>query len=66
MSLARGFDWPVLLQIALANGRLMPRQFWRMTPAEFAISMGLDLTSKPLNRARLRELESLYGGRGER
>ncbi len=60
MSERRGFDWPALLKLGLQNGGLQPQEFWALTPAEVTLMLGLDAVEKPLNRARLEELDRLY------
>ncbi|GFE66704.1 phage tail assembly chaperone [Litoreibacter roseus] len=57
---APGFDWPALLKVAVQDAGLKPWEFWRLTPAELVLFLGLDAVEKPLNRARLAELERLY------
>lgn len=52
-------NWAVLLKLGLQHG-LRPCEFWMLTPAELLLVLGLDASEKPLNRARLAELEKLY------
>ncbi|WP_089944973.1 phage tail assembly chaperone [Litoreibacter albidus] len=54
-----GFDWPSLLRVGVAGG-LRPAEFWALTPAELVVVLGLEAVEKPLNRARLAELERMY------
>jgi uncharacterized phage protein (TIGR02216 family) len=54
-----GFDWPALLRVGAAGG-LKPAEFWTLTPAELVLVLGLEAVEKPLNRARLAELERMY------
>ncbi len=60
MSAQRGFDWPALLKLGVQGGGLKPQEFWALTPAEVTLLLGLDAVEKPLNRARLEELDRLY------
>ena len=53
------FDWPGLLRAGVALG-LMPRDIWRLTPAELGFLLGKDGTRKPLSRARLEELAAAF------
>lgn len=53
------FDWPALLRVGVAAG-LRPAEFWALTPSELVLVLGLDGQEKPLNRARLAELEQAY------
>ena len=57
--IARDMNWAVLLKLGLQHG-LRPSDFWKLTPAELLLVLGLDGSEKPLNRARLAELEQLY------
>jgi uncharacterized phage protein (TIGR02216 family) len=41
-------------------GGLKPAEFWALTPAELILVLGLEAVEKPLNRARLVELEQMY------
>ena len=54
-----GFDWSALLRVGAAGG-LKPAEFWSLTPAELVLVLGLEAVEKPLNRARLEELERMY------
>lgn len=56
-----GFDWGGLLRIGVTVGGLKPHEFWALTPSELALILGLEAVEKPLNRARLEELDRLYG-----
>ncbi len=55
-----GFAWAVMLRLAVRDAGLRPAEFWSLTPAEFGLIIGIDEVQKPLNRARLAELEALY------
>ncbi|WP_298256660.1 phage tail assembly chaperone [uncultured Litoreibacter sp.] len=54
-----GFDWPALLRVSASAG-VRPAEFWALTPAELILVLGLEAVEKPLNRARLAELERMY------
>lgn len=53
-------DWPGLLRAGLAELRLLPRDFWALTPAELRLMMGRSLTAPPISRSRLEELAAQY------
>ena len=53
-------DWPGLMRVGLADLRLTPEVFWRLTPMELKIMLGADRTSPALTRARLDELAAAY------
>ncbi len=55
------FDWPALMRVGLQGLGMQPRDFWRLTPAELAMMLGEDAGTAPIGRARLAELERLYG-----
>lgn len=55
-----GFDWPNLLRAGVQGAGLRPAEFWALSPAELVLILGLDAVEKPLNRARLAELERIY------
>jgi uncharacterized phage protein (TIGR02216 family) len=39
---------------------LTPDQFWRLTPAELRVMMGVDASAPPLTRARLAALAAAF------
>jgi uncharacterized phage protein (TIGR02216 family) len=49
-------DWPGLMRAGLYGLRLTPRDFWRLTPAELQMMLGLSETSGPLSRETLNRL----------
>ncbi|MGL4320650.1 MAG: rcc01693 family protein [Paracoccaceae bacterium] len=53
-------DWRGLMRVGLHELRLRPDQFWRLTPAELRIMMGVDTATPPLTRARLSELAAAF------
>lgn len=60
MAEARGVDWPALMRAGLRGLGLPPEAFWRLTPAELGLMLGLGAEARPLGRARLDELLRLY------
>lgn len=56
----RSFDWPGLMRAGLHDLRLAPEQFWRLTPAELRIMLGVGNVTPPLTRARLDELARAF------
>ncbi len=69
MSGGRGIDWPGLMRAGLGGLRLAPEVFWRLTPAELRLMLGLEAAAPMLTRARLEELAAAYpdrsGGGGD-
>jgi uncharacterized phage protein (TIGR02216 family) len=59
----RGIDWPALMRAGLLGLGLTPEVFWRLTPAELRIMLGVDGASPPLTRARLDELARAFPDR---
>jgi uncharacterized phage protein (TIGR02216 family) len=53
-------DWPALLRAGLHGLRLTPEEFWRLTPAELQLMLGLENRSGNFSRARLEELAAAY------
>lgn len=60
---ARGIDWPALMRAGLQGLGLEPAAFWRLTPAELRIMLGVDAGAPPLTRARLEELARAFPDR---
>jgi uncharacterized phage protein (TIGR02216 family) len=52
----RRLDWAGLMRAGLVGLRLTPEAFWRLTPAELMLMLGLSGGSAPLGRARLEDL----------
>lgn len=48
-----GLDWPGLMRAGMRQLRLTPDQFWRLTPAELALMLGVGTGAQPMSRARL-------------
>ncbi len=57
---AGGLDCPGLLRAGLGGLRLMPEQFWRLTPAELALMLGDPAAVRPLRRAALDDLRKRW------
>lgn len=55
-----GIDWPELMKAGMGGLRLTPDQFWRLTPAELALMLGMADAPTPLGRARLDALVAQY------
>lgn len=59
-------DWPALMRVGIGQRGLLPAHFWALTPFELMLVLGLDALEKPLNRARLTELEREFAAAQER
>ena len=53
-------DWAGLLRAGLGQLRLTPLEFWRLTPIELSIMLGVDQAEPPLTRARLEQLAAAF------
>ena len=53
-------DWAGLLRLGLRDLGLSPDAFWRLTPAELVVMLGLDAVRPSLTRARLEDLARAY------
>jgi uncharacterized phage protein (TIGR02216 family) len=53
-------DWPALLRAGLCGLGLTPEAFWRLTPAELRLMLGLDAAAAPMTRGRLDELARAF------
>jgi uncharacterized phage protein (TIGR02216 family) len=53
-------DWPGLLRAGLGQLHLSPDAFWRLTPVELAILLGLEGAQPPLTRSRLEDLAAAF------
>ena len=51
----RAIRWAALVRLGLQKLRLLPREFWDLTPVELMLMLGSS-ESPPLTRARLNEL----------
>ncbi|MFT5967619.1 MAG: putative phage protein (TIGR02216 family) [Yoonia sp.] len=54
------FDWAALLKAGVRGLGLQPDQFWRLTPAEFRLMLGIDAGSAPMSRSALDALSQAY------
>ncbi|AWD23239.1 rcc01693 family protein [Fuscovulum blasticum] len=55
-----GLDWPGLMRAGLNGLGLEPAVFWRLTPVELRIMLGIEQGAAPLTRARLAELAAAF------
>ncbi|SEW04450.1 phage conserved hypothetical protein [Cognatiyoonia koreensis] len=55
-----GLDWPALMKAGMGGLRLTPDQFWRLSPAELALMLGIADAPAPLCRAQLDDLLARY------
>ncbi|MEE9389344.1 MAG: rcc01693 family protein [Paracoccaceae bacterium] len=53
-------DWPGLMRAGLQGLGLSPDVFWRLTPGELMLMLGVGAGDAPLSRARLEELAAAY------
>ncbi|MDT8856313.1 phage tail assembly chaperone [Paracoccaceae bacterium Fryx2] len=53
-------DWPGLMRAGLNGLGLAPDAFWRLSPVELRIMLGVERTAAPLTRARLEELAAAF------
>lgn len=53
-------DWSAMMRAGLHSLQLHPEQFWRMSPAELALMLGVGPQNKPLGRERLEDLLRLF------
>lgn len=60
MSGARRIDWPGLMRAGMQGLGLEPAVFWRLTPAELRVMLGLEAAVPPLTRARLMEMAAAF------
>lgn len=56
----RGLDWPGLMRAGLRGLALTPAEFWRLTPVELLVMLGLEAGPAPITRARLEELARAF------
>lgn len=56
----RGLDWPGLMRAGIRGLRLLPEQFWALTPAELALMLGVEAGPPAMTRDRLAELSAKY------
>lgn len=58
--MTRAIDWPGLMRAGLTQLGLTPTEFWRLSPVELKIMLGLETGMPVLNRARLEELAAAF------
>lgn len=63
---AQGFDWAGLLKAGVQGAGLKPSELWALTPYELSLMLGVDASQAPLTRARLMEMDALYGAKETR
>lgn len=71
--MSRRLDWAGLMRAGLVGLRLSPEAFWRLTPAELMLMLGLSRGNAPMGRARFEDLLRAFpdrkgkgrGGQGE-
>lgn len=49
-------DWPALMRAGMAGLRLLPRDFWQLTPAELQLMLGEATQPLPMQRDRMAAL----------
>lgn len=49
-------DWPGLMRAGMRDLRLMPDQFWQLTPSELALMLGVEPAPTRMTRDRLTSL----------
>lgn len=56
--MARRLDWSGMMQAGIRGLGLKPGEFWRLTPAELSLMLGLEPGSAqaPMDRSRLNEM----------
>ncbi|MDE3079057.1 MAG: phage tail assembly chaperone [Paracoccaceae bacterium] len=59
-----GFDWPALMRAGMRGAGLAPEAFWRLTPVELLILLGVDpgrdQRQGPMTRAGLSALLAAF------
>lgn len=61
--MTEGLDWRGLMRAGLLGLGLTPEAFWRLTPAELTLMLGIETGAAPLSRARLDELVRAFPDR---
>lgn len=57
---ARALDWDALMRAGMHGLRLLPEQFWSLTPGELLVMLGAERRPEPMTRDRLAELAAQY------
>lgn len=58
--MTKSLDWPGLMRAGLHGLGLAPEVFWRLTPIELRVMLGMAQTTPQLTRARLEELAARF------
>ncbi|MEX0286753.1 MAG: rcc01693 family protein [Paracoccaceae bacterium] len=58
------FDWPALMRAGITGLRLMPHEFWALTPVELRLMLGQD-RAETLTRGGLDALMAQWPDRPE-
>lgn len=58
--MAGGLDWPNMMRAGLYGLGLTPDAFWRLTPAELRLMLGLEQAVPVFDRARLEDLMARF------
>jgi uncharacterized phage protein (TIGR02216 family) len=53
-------DWAALLKAGVLGLRLQPSEFWRLTPAELALMLGVGDRAEPMGRSQLAALQARF------
>ena len=53
-------DWAGLMRAGLQGLHLTPDQFWRLSPIELRIMLGVETGATPVTRTRLEELAAAF------
>ncbi|AHD00852.1 rcc01693 family protein [Leisingera methylohalidivorans] len=53
-------DWPALMRAGMAGLKLLPRDFWQLTPAELRLMLGEAAAPQPLGRDRMAALMQAF------
>lgn len=55
-----GLDWPTLMKAGMCGLQLEPAVFWRLTPAELGLMLGVSERQMPLGHERLAALVAQF------
>lgn len=55
-----GLDWGALMRAGVVGLRLLPADFWALTPAELMLMLSLDGAKTPMVRDKLDELSRAF------
>lgn len=58
-------DWPALMRAGMAGLRLLPRDFWQLTPAELQLMLGEAAQPQVMQRDRMAALMRAFPDRRE-